>query len=149
MNDTQKQECALCLVRDEDRILFVRQAQGRRQWTLPGGSVRPGESYAQSAVRELKEETGLAGEVTGLICLQTRPEQTLVVFSIDVSGGELLPGAPGEIEAVSWFYEEEILHDARMELFSGFVALEAIAENRPALQHRTWTGVSGPADLFG
>jgi ADP-ribose pyrophosphatase YjhB (NUDIX family) len=34
-------------------------------WLLPGGGVRPGETYRQAAVREVFEETGIADVVLG------------------------------------------------------------------------------------
>ena len=33
----------------------------RRQWELPGGAREPGETSRQTAVRELREETGIDG----------------------------------------------------------------------------------------
>jgi 8-oxo-dGTP diphosphatase len=36
---------------------------GIRFWATPGGSLEPGESYAQAATRELFEETGIAADV--------------------------------------------------------------------------------------
>ena len=56
-----------------DRILLER----RRDcgwWGLPGGKVEPGESLIDAAVREMREETGLAVEVTHLISEYSNPD---------------------------------------------------------------------------
>ena len=51
---------------EHDRhILLVRKAKCR--WTLPGGKVERGETIADAAIRELREETGLW--VDGLLYL--------------------------------------------------------------------------------
>ena len=44
-----------------DTILMVRHVEPTRSyWTLPGGGVEAGETPADAAVREVREETGLA-----------------------------------------------------------------------------------------
>jgi 8-oxo-dGTP pyrophosphatase MutT (NUDIX family) len=45
------------------------------RWLLPGGALEPGESHAEGAARETREETGVAVEVTGLAAVSV---QTLV-----------------------------------------------------------------------
>jgi ADP-ribose pyrophosphatase YjhB (NUDIX family) len=40
-------------------LLLVRQNYGRRYWSLPGGSVDPGESVDQAAVDSYRAETGV------------------------------------------------------------------------------------------
>ncbi len=53
----------------EGRVLLVRQAYARSKWALPGGGSDPGESVVETAVREVREETGLdvvAERMTGV-----------------------------------------------------------------------------------
>lgn len=38
---------------DQKEILFVRQAAGRRLWTLPGGKVKRSESLERALKREV------------------------------------------------------------------------------------------------
>ena len=53
------------VVDDEGRILLIRARDLRNQpvWTLPKGTLQPGETSADAALREVREETGYACEV--------------------------------------------------------------------------------------
>lgn len=53
---------AAAFVRDlEGRILLFRRTYGPLNWAFPGGFGEPGETPAETAVRELRGETGLHG----------------------------------------------------------------------------------------
>ena len=51
--------------RDGQLLLIKRHDDGL--WAVPGGMVEVGETLTNAALRELREETGLAGTVTGLL----------------------------------------------------------------------------------
>ena len=58
--------CAAIL--NDDKILMVcHNTPSRTYWTLPGGGWQAGETLEQTAVREVKEETGLDVEVVQLL----------------------------------------------------------------------------------
>lgn len=53
----------------DDEVLLIRRGTPPRQgeWSLPGGRIEPGERAVDAALRELREETGVEAEITGLI----------------------------------------------------------------------------------
>jgi 8-oxo-dGTP pyrophosphatase MutT (NUDIX family) len=54
-----------CLIRDsEERVLLARHVDGR--WTLPGGWIDPGETPAEAARREAREEVSAEIELLGI-----------------------------------------------------------------------------------
>ena len=57
----------VCLRGDE--VLLIRRGTPPRQgeWSLPGGRIEPGERTVDAALRELREETGVEAEITGLL----------------------------------------------------------------------------------
>ena len=60
------------LIIDDGRVALVRRGQPPLlgEWSIPGGVLEVGETWAAAAVREAREETGLiveAGELLGII----------------------------------------------------------------------------------
>lgn len=58
----------------DENILLVQVNYGsaKGKWILPGGTVDKGEHPEETAIRELNEETGLDGQVTGLLGVRHR-----------------------------------------------------------------------------
>lgn len=57
---------------DAGRVLMIRRTDNDL-WAIPGGGQDVGETIAQTAVRETREETGIDVEVTGLVGIYTNP----------------------------------------------------------------------------
>ncbi len=52
-----------------DQVLLIKRGTAPRlgQWSLPGGRIEWGEAVEAAALRELKEETSVEAELTGLL----------------------------------------------------------------------------------
>ena len=57
---------------DHGGILLILRTDNN-YWSIPGGGVKPGESVKEAAAREVKEETGIDCEVTGLVGIYSDP----------------------------------------------------------------------------
>ena len=64
------------IVVDDGRLLLVHRADNDL-WALPGGGHEVGESIEDTVVREVKEETGMDVQVTGLVGLYTNPAHVM------------------------------------------------------------------------
>ncbi len=96
----------------ENQILLT-QRDDFETWILPSGGVEEGESVAQAAIRETKEETGLDVELTGLVGVYSRIglfDNHAVLFTAKVMGGSIRP-QPGETIDVRFFSFDAIPED--------------------------------------
>lgn len=59
------------VINENDEILVVQENYSfGPHWKLPGGYVDPGENFADTAVREIKEETGVDTEFTSVVAFR-------------------------------------------------------------------------------
>jgi ADP-ribose pyrophosphatase YjhB (NUDIX family) len=64
---------AIVVVRKADRFLVVHEKKHGQLWYLPAGRVEPGETFAQGALRETLEESGVPVTLTGILRIQHTP----------------------------------------------------------------------------
>lgn len=103
---------------DAGRLLLVHQ-RDRGQWGTVGGAIEPGESPAEAAVREAREETGLDLELVGLAAALGGPDFEMtypngdecayisIVFDAHVVGGALTPDGD-EVTECRWFGRDDL-----------------------------------------
>jgi 8-oxo-dGTP pyrophosphatase MutT (NUDIX family) len=102
----------MLVVNDEDQILLQRR-RDTGQWALPGGAQDFGETPAQCAIRECREETGITAEITGFLGIYSDPLHIVAYTDGEVRQefeitliGRPISGAPTENEEasdVAWF----------------------------------------------
>ncbi|MEU1305161.1 NUDIX domain-containing protein [Streptomyces shenzhenensis] len=68
---------------DEGRVLLQRR-RDNDLWALPGGGMEMTDSLPGTAVREVKEETGLDVEITGLVGTYTDPRHVIAYLDGEV-----------------------------------------------------------------
>jgi ADP-ribose pyrophosphatase YjhB (NUDIX family) len=103
---------------DAGHVLMIHRSDNDN-WALPGGAMDLGESLTQAAVREVKEETGVDCEITGLVGIYTDPKHVVlytsdgearqefsVVFTARAVGGEPTPSS--ESSDVRWVTRDDL-----------------------------------------
>lgn len=82
---------------------------GTLLWSLPKGHIEDGETTEQTAVREVKEETGISAQVLTplgtidywFVAERRRVHKTVHHFLLEATGGEL-SDADDEVSEVAW-----------------------------------------------
>jgi len=93
--------------RHEDAGKADSELHGEGTWTMPGGKFEWGESFAEGAARELKEETGMILKKAKVICVNNDKNEhahfVTVGFFAEQYSGEPKVMEPDEITEWKWF----------------------------------------------
>lgn len=98
---------AVAVVIERDgKLLFGRRGAGTREpgkWSFPAGFVERGERVEDAAVREVKEEVGLAVELGPLLGLYSATGETVVLAVYLASAAVGTAVAGDDLVAAGWF----------------------------------------------
>lgn len=100
-----KRPIATAIVTSGLGVLVGQRHDGAPPWTFISGEIEPGESPADAAVREVKEETGLRVETGGLIGDREHPKTGRHMYYLAATpthGTEVFVGDSDELAAVRW-----------------------------------------------
>ncbi len=86
-----------CVLNEYGEVLLQKRGDFNA-WGFPGGAMEIGESAAETAIREIKEETGYDVEINELLGVYTKyfqaypngdkAQSILIFFSCSIAGGE-------------------------------------------------------------
>jgi 8-oxo-dGTP diphosphatase len=102
---------AVVVLDDAGRILLVKHTYGRLNWELPGGGAETGESTEETALREVREETGLTVAIERLagIYYDRAADMHHFVFACRRADPSAMPRADGDEIAACGYWPVEAL----------------------------------------
>lgn len=125
---------------DAGRVLLIRRGRPPSvgAWSIPGGKIELGERLEAAVLRELREETGLDGDV-GAVCEvldrvlrdadgRVRYHYVLIDYFVGNLSGELTPA--GDVTDVRWFTMDEIAALETTENLADFLRRAAATRTR-------------------
>jgi 8-oxo-dGTP pyrophosphatase MutT (NUDIX family) len=98
-------------------VLLISTQEGRR-WQLPKGHIAEGETPEVTAVREVREETGVTGRVLAALPGVDywfaerggrRIHKTVDYFLLEYVSGSAADFDPGEVSGADWFSWDEAI----------------------------------------
>ena len=117
----------MVVVDTEDRVLLVKRSVAPQKgfWCLPGGFIELGETPEKAALRELKEETGLAGRIDMLLGVSANPSALyhtvlMVGYLVKCHSGNLIAGDDAN-DAAYFHYNE--LPEIAFESHASFIRM--------------------------
>lgn len=105
------------LVVEDGKVLLISTQNGRR-WQLPKGRLEPGETAAQAAVREVREETGVTGTIVSTLPTVEywfmerelgRIHKWVHYFLLHYVEGSCENFDPNEVSGAAWVHWDEAL----------------------------------------
>jgi 8-oxo-dGTP pyrophosphatase MutT (NUDIX family) len=99
---------------EHGHVLLVQIRSDRKDWALPGGGLKDGESPEDGCLREVREETGYDVTIQRRLCVKKHSSVSPAEFRLHVFeaswAGACVPGTDpdDEIEATGWFSYDDL-----------------------------------------
>ena len=108
---------AICVIEREDGALLLVRHSYRDRWGFPGGLLNRGEAVEDGAVREAREEIGIAVRTDGepAVVVAPGPRRVDVIFRCRTDEADRVRANPPEVVEARWFPANglpELQHEA-------------------------------------
>lgn len=103
---------AAAVIVQDGRLLLVQRriSEGSLSWQLPAGAVEHGETFAEAAVRETAEETGLEVAAVSTLGKRVHPDTGRLIgyVACRVQDGEARVADTEEVQDIAWVAPAEL-----------------------------------------